>query len=123
MTSLNLTRNLIGGVYESGALFSYEGEPTEINIRVGVSFVSIDQACANAEREVGTSSFETIVAQSQALWNEKLSKIQVDLKNTPANITELLYSSLYRASLTPVSDEILYYSSRLMFISLSEQCH
>ena len=67
VTSLNLTRNLIGGVYESGALFSYEGEPTEINIRVGVSFVSVDQACANAESEVGNSSFEEIVAQSQAL--------------------------------------------------------
>ncbi|TBU45769.1 glycoside hydrolase family 92 protein [Dichomitus squalens] len=100
-TSLNLTRNLIGGVYESGALFSYEGEPTKINIRVGVSFVSVDQACANAESEVGTSSFEEIVAQSQALWNEKLSKIEIDIKNTPANVTELLYSSLYRGSLTP----------------------
>ena len=101
MTSLNLTRNLIGGVYESGALFSYEGNPTEINIRVGVSFVSADQACSNAESEVGTTSFETIVAQSQALWNEKLSKIAVDLAHTPANVTEMLYSSLYRASLTP----------------------
>ncbi|KAM5540286.1 hypothetical protein V8D89_006105 [Ganoderma adspersum] len=101
VTSLNLTRNLIGGVYESGALFSYEGEPTEINIRVGVSFVSVDQACANAESEVGTSSFEAIVAQSQALWNEKLSKIAIDLEHTPANVTEMLYSSLYRASLTP----------------------
>ena len=99
---MNLTRNLIGGVYESGALFSYEGNPTEINIRVGISFVSTDQACANAESEVGDSTFEEIVAQSKALWNEKLSKIEIDLKNTPANVTELLYSSLYRASLTPV---------------------
>ena len=109
--------NLIGGVYESGALFSYEGSPSEINIRVGVSFVSADQACANAESEIGDASFEDIMAQSKALWNEKLSKIQVDLKNTPANITELLYSSLYRASLTPVSDEILYDSARLVTIS------
>ena len=115
--------NLIGGVYESGELFSYEGSPSEINIRVGVSFVSADQACANAESEIGDASFEDIMAQSKTLWNEKLSKIQVDLKNTPANITELLYSSLYRASLTPVSDEILCYSARLMIISLSEQCY
>ncbi|RDX47875.1 glycoside hydrolase family 92 protein [Lentinus brumalis] len=100
-TSLNLTRNLIGGVYESGALFSFEGNPTEINFRVGVSFVSTDQACANAESEVGDTSFEDIVAQSKALWNEKLSKVEIDVKNTPANVTEMLYSSLYRASLTP----------------------
>ncbi|KAJ8472735.1 hypothetical protein ONZ51_g8332 [Trametes cubensis] len=101
MTHLNLTRNLIGGVYESGALFSFAGQPEQINIRVGISFVSEAQACANAESEVGDASFDEIVARSKALWNEKLSKIEIDLKNTPANVTELLYSSLYRASLTP----------------------
>lgn len=42
------------------------------------------------------------MAQSKALWNEKLSKIEIDVPNTPANVTELLYSSLYRSSLTPV---------------------
>ncbi|KAJ7282859.1 glycoside hydrolase family 92 protein [Mycena rebaudengoi] len=90
-THLNLTLNLIGGVYQSGALFSYDGNPKQINIRVGVSFVSTDQACANAESEVGSSTFEEIQAQAKALWNEKLSKIEIDM----------LYSSLYRASLTP----------------------
>lgn len=94
-------------MYESGALFSYKGEPTQITIRVGVSFVSVDQACANAETEVGNSTFEDIVAQSKALWNERLSKIEIDLANTPENVTELLYSSLYRGSLTPVSPLLL----------------
>ena len=102
LTQLNFTRNLIGGVYQSGALVSFKGTPETITIRVGVSFVSADQACANAESEVGDTSFEGIVAQSVALWNEKLSKIEIDVPNTPANVTELLYSSLYRASLTPV---------------------
>ncbi|KAH9942413.1 glycoside hydrolase family 92 protein [Epithele typhae] len=101
LTSLNLTRNLIGGVYESGALFSFEPTEREIIIRVGISFVSPDQACANAESEVGDATFDDIMAQSKALWNEKLGKIAIDLANTPANVTELLYSSLYRASLTP----------------------
>jgi putative alpha-1,2-mannosidase len=101
-THLNLSINLIGGPYQSGALFSYEGKPKEVIIRVGVSFVSADQACSNAESEVGSSSFEDIVNKSKALWQEKLSKIEIDVTNTPANITEMLYSSLYRASLTPV---------------------
>ncbi|OBZ71008.1 hypothetical protein A0H81_09134 [Grifola frondosa] len=101
MTHLNLSINLIGGVYQSGALFSYEGNPSQVNIRVGVSFRSVEQACLNAETEVGNSTFEDIMAQSKSLWNEKLSKVQVDLAHTPANVTELLYSSLYRASLTP----------------------
>ncbi|KAF9010673.1 glycoside hydrolase family 92 protein [Cyathus striatus] len=100
-THLNLSINLIGGVYESGALFSFDNAPQEVNIRVGVSFRSADQACANAEEEIGTSSFEDIQAQAKALWQEKLSKVEIDVANTPANITEMLYSSLYRASLTP----------------------
>jgi putative alpha-1,2-mannosidase len=101
-THLNLTLNLIGGIYQSGALFSFENADQPIIFRVGVSFVSSEQACQNAEAEVGGSSFEDIVSQAKALWNEKLKKIEIDIAGTPANVTEMLYSSLYRAALTPV---------------------
>jgi putative alpha-1,2-mannosidase len=88
-------------VYQSGALFSFDNTPSQVNIRVGVSFKSTDQACANAESEVGAASFDEILAKSKALWNEKLSKIEIYIANTPSNVTEMFYSSLYRASLTP----------------------
>jgi len=101
-THLNFSVNLIGDVYQSGALFSYDNNPKTVNIRVGVSFRSEDQACANAESEIGGSSFEQIQGQAKALWQEKLSKIEIDVRGTPPNITEMLYSSLYRSSLTPV---------------------
>ena len=104
-TQLNFTRNLIGGVYESGALVSFKNNPSEVIVRVGISFKSLDQACSNAETEIGSLSFEDIVAQSKALWNEKLAKIEVDFTNTPQNVTEMLYSSLYRSFLTPVSSQ------------------
>ena len=51
---------------------------------------------------MGESSFEDIVEQARKQWLEKLSKIEIDVANTPPNVTEMLYSSLYRASLTPV---------------------
>lgn len=102
LTHLNLTRNLIGGVYQSGALFSYADNPHQVNIRVGVSFLSEDQACANAEEEVGNAPFEDILAKAKMLWQEKLSKIEIDVGGTLPNVTEMFYSSLYRASLTPV---------------------
>ncbi|KAG5351387.1 hypothetical protein C0989_006718 [Termitomyces sp. Mn162] len=103
-THLNLSINLIGGVYQSGALFSYDVDQSakpEIILRVGVSFASADQACANAESEVGDATFEEVMANAKAQWQEKLNKVDIDIANTPENITELLYSSLYRASLTP----------------------
>jgi putative alpha-1,2-mannosidase len=90
-------------VIEAGALFSFAGDPTQVIIRVGISFLSEQQACANAESEIGTATFNEIQAQSKALWNERLSRIEIDVPHTPPNVTELLYSSLYRASLTPVS--------------------
>ncbi|KIP11580.1 glycoside hydrolase family 92 protein [Phlebiopsis gigantea 11061_1 CR5-6] len=101
VTHLNFTRNLIGGVYQSGALVSFANEPETVTIRVGVSFKSAEQACANAESEIGSASFEDVVASSVAAWNEKLSKIELDLAGTPANVTEMFYSSLYRSFLTP----------------------
>ena len=84
-------------------LFSYDNNPETVNIRVGASFRSEDQACANAKSEIEKSSFEDIEGQAKILWLEKLSKIEIDVGGgTPPNITEMLYSSLYRASLTPV---------------------
>ncbi|KAG6866373.1 hypothetical protein C0991_005294 [Blastosporella zonata] len=103
-THLNLSVNLIGGVYQSGALFSFDLPPPahpQIILRVGVSFVSADQACANAESEVGDATFDEVLANAKAEWQEKLSKVEIDIANTPANVTEMLYSSLYRANLTP----------------------
>jgi putative alpha-1,2-mannosidase len=102
-TKLNLPFNGFRGVVESGALFSFAENPTQVTIRVGVSFVSEEQACNNAESEIGTTTFEDILSQSKALWNETLSRIEIDVPHTPPNVTELLYSSLYRSSLTPVS--------------------
>lgn len=93
---------MIGGnPYESGALFSYANNPTEINIRVGVSFVSVEQACQNAETEIGNATFSEIRQRSVDLWNEKLGKVEISVGNTNPNVTEMLYSSLYRSFLTP----------------------
>ena len=102
-TQLILPDSPSGDVIESGALFSFAGSPTQLIIRVGVSFLSEQQACSNAESEIGSATFDQIQAQSKALWNERLSRIEIDVPHTPPNLTELLYSSLYRASLTPVS--------------------
>jgi hypothetical protein len=111
-------------VIESGALFSFAGEPTQVIIRVGVSFISEEQACANAESEIGTATFDQIQAQSKALWNERLNRIEIDVPHTPPDMTELLYSSLYRASLTPVSRfPIMRAGSPTCSAAHQEQCH
>jgi len=123
-TQLILPGSPSGHVIESGALFSFVGDPTQVIIRVGVSFLSEQQACANAESEIGTATFDQIQAQSKALWNERLSRIEIDVPHTSPIVTELLYSSLYRASLTPVSHfPILSAGSLTCSAAHQEQCH
>jgi putative alpha-1,2-mannosidase len=51
-----------------GALRSQD---QQVLVRFGVSYVSAEQACQNAEDEIPTYDFEGVVAQSKMLWNEK----------------------------------------------------
>ncbi|KAF5338528.1 hypothetical protein D9611_013248 [Ephemerocybe angulata] len=104
MRRVNLTLNLIGGVYQSGALFSLSPPNREnnvLNLRVGVSFRSVEQACANAEEEVGSATFEEIRERARALWQDKLKRLELDIPNTHSNVTQMVYSSMYRSFLTP----------------------
>ena len=121
MTRLNLTLNLIGGIYQSGALFSLtpdDAEKNEFNIRVGISFRSVEQACSNAESEVGSASFEEIRERARALWQEKLRRIEIDVPGSPPNITEMFYSSMYRSFLTPVRGRTARVRKSLTFFRL-----
>lgn len=50
------------------ALYSQD---QQILVRFGVSYVSTEQACQNAEEEIPHYDFDAVVAQSKKLWNEK----------------------------------------------------
>ncbi|EIW81934.1 glycoside hydrolase family 92 protein [Coniophora puteana RWD-64-598 SS2] len=52
---------------------------TQVDVRVGVSFISVDQACKNVDNEIpdGTSLEETARA-TRAAWAEKLDRIQIE---------------------------------------------
>ncbi|TCD69013.1 hypothetical protein EIP91_009076 [Steccherinum ochraceum] len=74
---------------------------TPILARAGVSFISIDQACRNAEEEIPDFDFEAVHTAARAEWNELLSRIQVKMDNVDPEITELFYSSVYRTHISP----------------------
>jgi putative alpha-1,2-mannosidase len=89
----------IGFVSEMGALFTFNpapnGKATSILARVGVSFISSAQACANAEEEIPTFDFDGVHTANRAQWNDLLSRVQVDTTGVDAETTELFYSSVY----------------------------
>ncbi|KAF2734433.1 glycosyl hydrolase [Polyplosphaeria fusca] len=91
-----------------GAIFSWEGSDNqEVKSRVGISFMSVEKACAYKNEEIGSWDVEQTAQAARDEWNRDVfSKIQVDT-SPAANQTRLalLYSSLYFMHLIP-SDRV-----------------
>ncbi|MBV5314166.1 MAG: GH92 family glycosyl hydrolase [Prolixibacteraceae bacterium] len=65
-----------------GAYFSFKVKKGEqIKVKIGTSFVSIDQARKNLDTEIPDFDFETVQQNLKNTWNEILSKIEVETQN------------------------------------------
>jgi predicted alpha-1,2-mannosidase len=82
-----------------------------VEVRVGTSFLSIDQARANLRQEIPDWSFDAVRAKVHAAWAEKLSRLEVDGANDREKTR--LYTALYHALLYPriFSEYGRYYSA------------
>ncbi|MBK9214948.1 MAG: GH92 family glycosyl hydrolase [Chloracidobacterium sp.] len=74
-----------------------EGE--QIQLKVGISFVSIEGARKNLEAEMPNWDFDTVRADAKAAWNKELSKIEVS-GGTPEQTTNF-YTALYHTMIHP----------------------
>jgi len=70
-----------------------------VEIKIGLSFVSTENAKENLEKELGDKSFETVKAEASASWEKLLSKIQIS--GGTERQKELFYSCFYRSFLWP----------------------
>lgn len=62
-----------------GAYFSFKVKKGEqVRVKIGTSFVSIDQARKNLDTEIPDFDFETVQLNLKNRWNEILSKIEVE---------------------------------------------
>ncbi|GAA1942091.1 GH92 family glycosyl hydrolase [Kitasatospora viridis] len=78
--------------------FDTSTNPT-VTVRVGLSFVSADNAYANMNAEVGGNSLDTVKAGTRAAWNTDLSRIAVGGGSLPD--TRTFYTALYHSLLAP----------------------
>lgn len=75
------------------------GKCGEVGMKTASSFISIDQARANLESEIGNRSFMEIRNENRRIWNKTLSCIDV---NTPSEEQKrIFYTALYRTQLFP----------------------
>ncbi|SPO05016.1 related to alpha-1,2-mannosidase subfamily [Cephalotrichum gorgonifer] len=85
-----------------GPWIQFERPPTDqIVARVGMSFKSVDQACANAEREIPDFDFEGTVARAEDAWREKLGVVELDVSGVSRELQTVFWSGLYRSLVSP----------------------
>ncbi len=82
------------------ALVSFDTSANRsVTAKVGLSFVSADNAWANLTAEQGGNSFDQVKAASRAGWNDMLGRIAVAGDNQKELRT--FYTALYHATLHP----------------------
>src|SRR5580692_11373141 len=88
---------------------SREGDTIEV--RVGISYISADQARRNLEREIPGWTFEAVKMHTRAIWNAALSKIEV-AGGTERQRT-IFYTALYRSlgRMTDITEDGKYFSA------------
>lgn len=86
------------GEAEEGLYLELPPDATTLNLRVGTSFIGVDQARCNLERETGHREYEQIRAQARDEWERRLGAFR--LEGDSASKTTF-YSCLYRTLLFP----------------------
>ncbi|KAI8933038.1 hypothetical protein NX059_009687 [Plenodomus lindquistii] len=81
--------------------FEKSTDNNQILARVGMSFVSIEQACANAEREVPDWAFDSHVAAAEAAWRAKLDVITIKDGGVSEVFLRAFWSGVYRSMISP----------------------
>lgn len=92
------TKELAGD--DVGAFFTYDTEEGEqIEVRMGVSFVSIENARENLQRETEGQSFADIRKRAEETWEGDLARIQVE--GGTLEQKQIFYTALYHILIHP----------------------
>lgn len=70
-----------------------------LEVKVGISYVSLENARLNLEEEMIPKSFDEVRNEADSIWENLLSKIKVD--GSSERNKGLFYSTLYRSMLMP----------------------
>src|SRR6185437_8767446 len=83
-----------------GATFDFATKANQvIQAKVGISFISAEQAKQNVEQEVPAWNFAAVHAAAKSLWNAQLAKLQ--MKGESESQRRQLYTAMYHIMLMP----------------------
>lgn len=80
-------------------VLSFQENPQEIKVKVGVSSVSCANAALNLNTEIPDWDLDRICRQAHHKWNDKLSKIEIETSDEAAKT--VFYTALYHYHFAP----------------------
>ena len=90
----------VGAGTPIGATFDFTTKANQvIQAKVGISFISAEQAKQNVQQEVPAWNFDAVRASTTALWNVELAKL--DLVGASDSQRRQLYTAMYHIMLMP----------------------
>ncbi|EUC33640.1 glycoside hydrolase family 92 protein [Bipolaris zeicola 26-R-13] len=101
---LFVTRGFNYFYLEAGGFVRFKGPLSgPLLARMGLSFISTDQACQNAEREIPNpdNDFDQLVKSAEDTWREKLSPISIEAGDVDQSFLVNFWSAAYRTMISP----------------------
>jgi len=98
---LLISRSINGYPLPGGAFVRFEDPGDTILARIGVSLISSDQACSNAESEIPKFDFDGTHMAAESLWREKINPIKVSTQGVTTDTLTNFYSGIYRTMVNP----------------------
>jgi len=82
-----------------------------IEVRVGISYISADQAERNLRRDLGAKDFEAIKESNRNTWNAALGKVRIEGATDRQNT--IFYTALWRSlgRMTDITEDGRYFSA------------
>ncbi|KAI0122452.1 glycoside hydrolase family 92 protein [Daldinia grandis] len=99
--NLTISRSINGYPLPGGAFVRFESTDTPVLARVGLSFISSEQACSNAEAEIPDYDFDGLEQVAADAWRQKLSPITITPGEVDENQIKNFYSGIYRTMVNP----------------------
>jgi predicted alpha-1,2-mannosidase len=87
-----------------------ESGADQVEVRVGVSYISTEQAQKNLKEQIAGRSFEQVKQETKDLWNKRLGAVQIEGGNESQRT--IFYTALYRSfgRMTDITEDGRYFS-------------
>ncbi|KAK8103229.1 glycoside hydrolase family 92 protein [Apiospora sp. TS-2023a] len=102
--SLYVTRGFNLFFVESGGWVRFQNLANNtLTARMGVSFMSTEQACNHAANEIPDplTDFDRLVSETQDAWRQKLSPISIKAGGVSSDLQSSFWSGIYRGMISP----------------------